>query len=145
MEFCLWGHQSFLALTKNGRRSEVLEQTSVSDVSVLTAVDGHNLTKVLKLLELRLPKTTHCDQYHQPRQTMASDYDKPMIAGERDIFETYFDDPKFSDLTLKLSDRTVHVHRVVLCRGSEYFKSLLAGSFQVSSDYYAGSETRANR
>jgi hypothetical protein len=56
-----------------------------------------------------------------------------MIAGERDIFETYFDDPKVSDLTLKLSDRIVHVHRVVLCRGSEYFKSLLAGSFQVGS------------
>ena len=145
MEFCLWGYQSFLALTKNRRRSEVLEQTSVSDVSVLAAVDEHHLTKVLKLLEPGLPKTTHCDQYHQPRQTMASDYDKPMIASERNIFETYFDDPKFSDLTLKLSDRTVHVHRVVLCRGSEYFKSLLAGSFQVSSDYYAGSETRANR
>jgi hypothetical protein len=51
---------------------------------------------------------------------MASDYDKPMIAGERDIFETYFDDPKFSNLTLK-------------------------PSFLVISDYPAGSDIQANR
>jgi hypothetical protein len=53
---------------------------------------------------------------------MASDYYKSIITSERDIYDTYFDDPKFSDLTIKLSDRTVHVHRVMLCRGSQYFK-----------------------
>jgi hypothetical protein len=71
---------------------------------------------------------------------MASDYNKPMIAGERDIYDTYFDDPKFSDLTIKLSDRTVHVHRVMLCRGSQYFKSLLADSSKVGLYYHAASE-----
>jgi hypothetical protein len=50
---------------------------------------------------------------------MASDYDKSIITSERDIYDTYFDDPIFSDLTIKLSDRTLHVHRVMLCRGSQ--------------------------
>jgi hypothetical protein len=110
-------------------------------------MNRRNLTTVFNSATCSNPDypTPLCNQNHEPRQTMASDYDKPMIAGERDIFETYFDDPKFSDLTLKLSDRTVHVHRVVLCRGSQYFKSLLAGSFLVGSDYPAGSDIQANR
>ena len=46
---------------------------------------------------------------------------------------TYFDNPQFSDLTIRLNnDRPVHVHRVILCRGSEYFRMLLAGSFSES-------------
>jgi hypothetical protein len=48
-----------------------------------------------------------------------------------DIFKDYFDDPTLSDLTIRLSDRTVHVHRIVLCRKSEYFNSLLTGHFKV--------------
>lgn len=48
-----------------------------------------------------------------------------------DIFKDYFDDPTLSDLTIRLSDRTVHVHRIVLCRKSEYFNSLLTGRFKV--------------
>jgi hypothetical protein len=52
------------------------------------------------------------------------------VARNRDLVNSYFDDPTFSDLTIKLGDRVVHVHRVVLCRGSEYFTSLLAGKFQ---------------
>jgi hypothetical protein len=49
-----------------------------------------------------------------------------------DLYRSYLDDPTLSDLTLKLSDRAVHVHRIVLCRASEYFTSLLTGSFQVT-------------
>lgn len=46
---------------------------------------------------------------------------------------TYFDKPQFSDLTIRLSDdRIVHVHRVILCRGSEYFRKLLVGGFSES-------------
>lgn len=45
--------------------------------------------------------------------------------------KTYFDDPSLSDLTIKLSDRSVHVHRIVLCRGSKYFEKLITGQFQV--------------
>jgi hypothetical protein len=55
-----------------------------------------------------------------------------IVAKSRDKVHSYFDDSTFSDLTIKLSDRVVHLHRVVLCRGSEYFRSLLAGKFKVS-------------
>lgn len=48
-----------------------------------------------------------------------------------DVFKDYFDDPTFSDLTIRLSDRSIHVHRIVLCRKSKYFNSMLTGSFQV--------------
>jgi hypothetical protein len=53
------------------------------------------------------------------------------------LYQNYFDNPTFSDLTIRLSDRTVSVHRVILCRKSEYFSSLLAGHFKVCS----GTET----
>ncbi|GAB7324543.1 hypothetical protein MBLNU13_g08447t1 [Cladosporium sp. NU13] len=46
---------------------------------------------------------------------------------------TYFNNPQFSDLTIRLTDdRPVHVHYVILCRSSEYFRMLLAGSFSES-------------
>jgi hypothetical protein len=48
------------------------------------------------------------------------------------LHKTYFNDPTLSDLTIKLSDRSVYVHRIVLCRGSEYFDKLLTGRFKVS-------------
>ena len=47
------------------------------------------------------------------------------------VIQNYFDDPTFSDLTIRLSDRTVNAHRIVLCRKSEYFKTLLTGNFKV--------------
>lgn len=48
------------------------------------------------------------------------------------LYKAYFDEPVLSDLTIRLSDRTVHTHRIVLCRGSKYFTKLLTGRFQVS-------------
>jgi hypothetical protein len=53
------------------------------------------------------------------------------MASSSDLYRSYFDDPALSDLKIKLSDRTLHAHRVVLCRASEYFTSLLDGKFQV--------------
>jgi hypothetical protein len=53
------------------------------------------------------------------------------MASPSDLYRSYFDDPALSNLTIKLSDRTVHAHRVILCRASEYFTLLLAGRFQV--------------
>lgn len=47
------------------------------------------------------------------------------------LWKDYFDNPTLSDLTIRLRDRVVHAHRVVLCRGSEYFEKLLTGHFRV--------------
>ena len=47
-------------------------------------------------------------------------------------WKDYFDNPTLSDLTIRLSDRVVHVHRIVLCCGSEYFEKLLTGNFKAS-------------
>lgn len=49
------------------------------------------------------------------------------------LFKAYFDDPAMSDITVKLSDRCLHLHRIVLCRASEYFSTLLAGHFEVKT------------
>ena len=49
------------------------------------------------------------------------------------LYKTYFNDPTLSDLTIKLSDRSVYVHRIVLCRDSEYFDKLLTGRFKAST------------
>jgi hypothetical protein len=48
------------------------------------------------------------------------------------LHKTFFDDPTLSDLTIRLSDRTVYVHRIILYRGSEYSIKQLAGPFLVS-------------
>jgi hypothetical protein len=47
------------------------------------------------------------------------------------VIKNYFDNPTFSDLTILLSDRRVNTHRIVLCRKSEYFKTILTGHFKV--------------
>jgi hypothetical protein len=73
--------------------------------------------------------TTHGDRNHYTRPSMAPS--TPIVARSRDMVNSHFDDQTFSDLEIKLSDRVVHVHRVVLCRGSEYFTSLPTGSFKV--------------
>lgn len=53
------------------------------------------------------------------------------LSTDNDIYKPYFDDVTLSDLTIRLSDRTVHVHRIVLCRRSKYFEKLILGSFKV--------------
>jgi hypothetical protein len=55
---------------------------------------------------------------------------------ESNLYKAFFDDATLSDLTIQLSDRTVRVHRIVLCRKSEYFAMLLTGPFQVCACYY---------
>ena len=47
------------------------------------------------------------------------------------MWKDYFDNTTLSDLTIRLDDRAVHVHRIVLCRGSEYFEKLLTSQFMV--------------
>jgi hypothetical protein len=91
----------------------------------VTLADSVHLYRKQHLLKplTRHRLSTDCDPYQQSRPTM----DPPTL----DVYKSYFDDPTLSDLTLKLSDRTVHIHRIVLCRASEYFTSLPTGSFQV--------------
>jgi hypothetical protein len=48
-----------------------------------------------------------------------------------DFYKAFFDDATLSDLTIRLSDRAIQVHRIVLCRRSEYFTKLLTGRFKV--------------
>ena len=55
-----------------------------------------------------------------------------IIKGPPALFKTYFDDPKMSDIIINLKDdKMVLLHKVVLCRGSEYFSNLLAASSQL--------------
>ena len=54
---------------------------------------------------------------------------------DSNLYKAFFDDATLSDLTIQLSDRCVRVHRIVLCRQSEYFTKLLTGRFQVWLQY----------
>lgn len=56
-------------------------------------------------------------------------------------YSTYFDDPTFSDLTIKLDGRDVMVHQNVLVRTSQYFGRLLTG-FSVSQTFCPLVKTR---
>lgn len=53
-------------------------------------------------------------------------------APHNSIYKAYFNDPTLSDLTIRLSDRIVDVHRIILCRRSVYFEKLILGPFKVS-------------
>jgi hypothetical protein len=53
-------------------------------------------------------------------------------SGTEGYHKHYFNDPILSDLTIRLRDRIVHVHRIVLCRRSAYFEKLILGGFRVS-------------
>lgn len=82
-----------------------------------TAVPTTNLLQASTKQLLHIAKTdTHCDC---------------LAMAPPELWRDYFDSPTFSDLTIRLNDRLVHVHRIVLCRGSPYFEKLLAGSFKV--------------
>lgn len=48
--------------------------------------------------------------------------------------ESYFNNSALSDVSIILEDRTVPAHRVILCRGSDYFRKLLTRNFLVGYD-----------
>lgn len=53
-------------------------------------------------------------------------------ASQSNLYKAFFNDATLSDLTIRMSDKSkVFVHRIVLCRRSEYFTKLLTGAFQV--------------
>lgn len=62
---------------------------------------------------------------------------KTNAALESELYKAYFDDPTLSDLTIRLTDRSLHVHRIVLCRGSGFFTSLLLSGSRVRKDQAA--------
>ncbi|GAB7324721.1 hypothetical protein MBLNU13_g08580t1 [Cladosporium sp. NU13] len=49
------------------------------------------------------------------------------------LYKAFLDDPTLSDVTIRLSDRSLYAHHIVLCHGSEYFAKMLTGRFQESS------------
>ena len=55
-----------------------------------------------------------------------------MAPSSRDIYKNYFNNSTLSDLTIRLSDRTVYVHRIILCSRSKYFNKLILNGFKVS-------------
>jgi hypothetical protein len=42
------------------------------------------------------------------------------------LIKLKFNDPTLSDITIKVGERSVHLHRIVLSRGSAYFSKCLA-------------------
>jgi hypothetical protein len=84
-------------------------------------------------LESSVSRQPSADSEYDPVKQSRSPLAPPVPAtiSERQLYKTYFDDPTLSDLTIKLGDRTVQVHRIVLCRVSEHFVLLLKDNLQV--------------
>jgi hypothetical protein len=84
-------------------------------------------------LESSVSRQPSADSEYDPVKQSRSPSAPPVPAtiSERQLYKTYFDDPTLSDLTIKLGDRTVQVHRIVLCRVSEHFALLLKDNLQV--------------
>lgn len=47
------------------------------------------------------------------------------------VYNDYFNNKTLSDLTIRIGDRQVHVHRIVLSSHSAYFNKLLTSGFKV--------------
>ena len=87
-----------------------------------SSLDTERTTFGIKPSKSPTKQLVNCHQFHPHSETnMASPKS----------WKDYFDSPTLSDLTIRLSDRTVHAHRIVLCRGSEYFEKPLTGNFKV--------------
>ena len=54
-----------------------------------------------------------------------------MAPSSGNVYKDYFDNQTLSDLTLRIGDRQVHVHRIVLSSHSAYFEALLTSGFKV--------------
>lgn len=78
----------------------------------------------------------------KPPNMEQAEAEKPLASK---LYKHYFNNPTLSDLTIRLSDRTVHAHRIVLCRGSQYFTALLTGNFQVSDHLSIGRHITKSR
>ena len=102
----------------------------------LKLVKADNVIEILleaNLYESAVAPSSNSQTIHQSQHRITTS-DSPTMTPSpgSDIHKHYFDDPTLSDLTIRLSDRTVHVHRIVLFRRSAYFEKLILGGFKVS-------------
>jgi hypothetical protein len=56
-----------------------------------------------------------------------------MAPSSREVYKDYFDNQTLSDLTLRIGDRRIPVHRIVLSSHSAYFNRLFTSGFKVRS------------
>ena len=79
-------------------------------------------------------RRTRSDNAHPPNaqpSIPASAPSGPIAVAERQLHDTYFNVPKYADLTIALKDRPVYVSRIMLCRASAHFAELLEDRAQV--------------
>jgi hypothetical protein len=140
---------------REAQKLRVMEPAAVSAMAkaldLTENADGIMMTRNTVLLRTQaklagLPDTSSLGSSASRQHSVDSEYDPvkqsrspsappapaPQTAAfERQLYKTYFDDPRMSDLKIRLSDRTIQVHRIVLCRASERFASLLEDGLQV--------------
>ena len=78
----------------------------------------------------------HSQQLSMGNSTLPSGFShvslEPYKPSTSKLYKAFLNDPMLSDVTIRLGDRSLYAHRIVLCRGSEYFARMLTGRFQVS-------------
>jgi hypothetical protein len=142
-------YEDFREAHKLRTMDSVTVSAMARDLDLVENTDGilmpRNPVSMCKRAKLvRLPDISSMVSSDSRQHSVDSDYDPvkqsrspsaspvPHVASsERQLYKTFFDDVTLSDLTIKLGDRTVQVHRIVLCRVSEYFASLLKDNLQV--------------
>jgi hypothetical protein len=60
------------------------------------------------------------------REMAATKQELKTMKNDPTLIKLRFNDPTLSDITIKVGDKVVHLHRIVLIRGSEYFSKCLA-------------------
>ena len=103
-------------------------------MTVVNNYDGLQLEFVGgQLISALAYHSTPSSQILQQQHKLLLPIMEPSSGTDTTFHNHYFNDPTLSDLTIRLSDRTVHVHRIVLCRRSAYFEKLILGGFKVST------------
>lgn len=67
-----------------------------------------------------------------------------MVPSSGEVYKDYFDNKTLFDLALRIGDRLIHVHRIVLSSNSAYFNKLFTGGFKVRDCWLCLYRTLAN-